>query len=78
MTTEPQHTHLTLRRLNVVQVDRPLVGQKGEDVERPNGLRPPLLVAEDQIDPLVKLAGHKLALQCLSEEEQLETLHALV
>ncbi len=44
------------------QVDRTFVGQIIENIEGSGGFRSLLLVAKDQIDPLVKLAGHKLAL----------------
>lgn len=47
------------------QVDRTFVGQIIENIEGSGGFRSLLLVAKDQIDPLVKLAGHKLALQSL-------------
>lgn len=47
------------------QVDRPFVGQVVENVERPGRFGSLLLVAKDEIDPLVQLAGDKLALQSL-------------
>lgn len=47
MMRKPQiQTHLSLRCVNIVQVDRPLVGQKAEDIQRPDGFWPPLFVAE--------------------------------
>lgn len=72
MTRKPQkkRSHLSLSCVDIVQVDRPLVGQEVEDVQRPDGFRPPLFVAEYEIDPLVELARHKLALQRLSEGAQ--------
>lgn len=47
------------------EVDCTFVGQIVENIEGPGGFRSLLLVAKDQIDPLVELAGHKLALQSL-------------
>lgn len=47
------------------EVDCTLVGQIIEHIEGSGGFRSLLLVAKDQIDPLVELAGHKLALQSL-------------
>ena len=47
------------------EVDGALVGQVVEDVQGPGGLGALLLVAEDQVDPLVQLARHKLTLQRL-------------
>lgn len=47
------------------EVDGPFVGQIIEDIESSGGFRSLLLVAKDQINPLVELAGHKLALQSL-------------
>lgn len=52
-----------------VQVQRSLVRQVMENIESPNGLRSSLLVAEDEIDPLVQLTGHKFTLQRLRQEE---------
>lgn len=40
-----------------------------ENIESPNGLRSSLLVAEDEIDPLVQLTRHKFTLQRLRQEE---------
>lgn len=47
------------------EVDCTFVGQIIENIEGSGGFRSLLLVAKDQIDPLVELAGHKLALQSL-------------
>lgn len=47
------------------EVDCAFIGQIIENIEGSGGFGSLLLVAEDQINPLVKLAGHKLALQCL-------------
>ncbi len=52
-----------------VQVHRSLVRQVMENIESPNGLRSSLLVAEDEIDPLVQLTRHKFTLQRLRQEE---------
>ena len=55
-----------------VEVDCALVGQIVEHIQGPRGFGALLLVAEDQIDPLVELAGHKLALQGLLMDERAE------
>lgn len=47
------------------EVDCTFVGQIIENIEGSGGFRSLLLVAKDQIDPLVQLAGHKLALKGL-------------
>lgn len=47
------------------QVDRPFVGQVIENVEGPGSFGSLLLVAKDEIDPLVQLAGDELTLQSL-------------
>lgn len=52
--------------LERLHVDRALVSDVVEHVHGPDSLRPSLLVAEDEIDPLVQLAADKVALQCLS------------
>lgn len=47
MMKKPQNqTHLSLRCVNIVQVNRPLIRQKVEDIERPDGFWPPLFVAK--------------------------------
>ena len=45
---------------HTLQVCVALVRQVVENVGRPDGLRPPLLVAKDQVNPVVHLARHKL------------------
>lgn len=50
---------------NGAEVDRALIRQVIENIEGSGGFGSLLLVAEDQIDPLVELAGHKLTLQSL-------------
>lgn len=63
--------YLPERRVrDAVQARGALVGQVVEDVEGADRLWPPLLVAEDQVDPLVQLAGDKLALQGLQGGER--------
>lgn len=47
------------------EVDRPFVREIVENIEGSGGFGSLLLVAENQINPLVELAGHKLALQSL-------------
>lgn len=54
------------------EVDGAFVGQIVENVEGSGGFGSLLLVSEDQIDPLVQLAGHKLALKGLQMEERAE------
>lgn len=44
------------------QVDCTFVCQIIEDIEGSGGFRSLLLVAKDEVNPLVELAGHKLAL----------------
>eukprot|EP00968_Pinguiococcus_pyrenoidosus_P013260 scaffold1199_cov265-Pinguiococcus_pyrenoidosus.AAC.31 len=56
---------LVLRVLDLVDVDTTLVGEIEEDVVGLLGRRTSLLVAKDQIDPLVKIAAHMLTLQRL-------------
>ncbi|TNN89565.1 hypothetical protein EYF80_000168 [Liparis tanakae] len=46
------------------------IGQIIEHIESSGGFRSLLLVAKDQIDPLVELAGHKLALQRLQKDQK--------
>lgn len=57
-----------LRVCDGVQVHGALVRQVMENVESPYGLRSFLLVAEDEIDPLVQLTGHKFTLQRLTRQ----------
>lgn len=60
------HTYLSEHGVgDAVQVHGAFVGQVVKDVQGPDRFRSPLLVAEDQVDPLVQLAGHELALQGL-------------
>lgn len=47
------------------EVDGPFIRHIIINIEGSGGLRSLLLVTENQIDPLVKLAGHKFALQGL-------------
>lgn len=49
--------------LNRVQVDAPLVSQIIEAIRRPYRLGAFLLVPEDQIYPLMQLAGHEFGFQ---------------
>lgn len=44
------------------EVDSSFIGQVVENIEGSGGFRSLLLVAKNQVDPLVELAGHKLAL----------------
>lgn len=52
------------------QVDRSFVGQVIENVEGPGSFGSLLLVAKDEIDPLVQLAGDKLTLQSLEGQKK--------
>lgn len=52
------------------QVDRPFVRQVIENVECPGCFWSLLLVAKDEIDPLVQLAGDKLTLQGLEGQQK--------
>lgn len=56
------------------QVDRAFIRQEVENIEGSGGFGPLLLVAENEIDPLVELAGHKLALQSLQVHREEETM----
>ena len=51
--------------LDVVEVDAVFVSEIVEHVQAFNGRRSPLLEAENQVDPLVQLAGHYFAFQSL-------------
>lgn len=53
---------------DTVQVDGALVSQVVKDVEGAHRLWASLLVAENKVNPLMKLTWHKLAFQGLSEE----------
>ena len=56
---------LALHRIaDRVQIDRALVRAVEEHVERLLGSRPLLFGAEDEVDPLVQVRRHVLALQC--------------
>lgn len=50
-----------------IEVDSAFVGQVIEHIEGSDGLRALLLVAKNEINPLVKLAGNKFTLQSLKE-----------
>lgn len=64
-------TYLPEHRVgDAVQVHRALVGQVVKHVERADGFGAALLVAKDEVDPLVQLAGHKLALQGLKRVKE--------
>lgn len=66
-----QQPHLSQHGvIDGAEVDRAFVGQIIENIEGPGGFRSLLLVAKNQVDPLVKLTGHKLALQSLCEEKR--------
>lgn len=52
------------------QVNRPFVGQVIENVECPGCFWSLLLVAKDEINPLVQLAGDKLTLQSLEGQKK--------
>lgn len=58
-----------LRVADGVQVHGALVRHVMENVEGPDGLRTLLLVAEDEIDPLVQLTRHKFTLQRLKRQK---------
>lgn len=58
--------NLSLCSIQIVQVYSSLIGQEVENVESSDCFWPPLLVAENEIDPLVKLTRDKLTLQRLS------------
>ncbi len=53
-----------------LEVHGALVRQVVEDVGGADRLGPALLVAENQVDPLMQLTGHELRLQRLQETKQ--------
>ena len=55
------------RVVDVVDVHLALVEEVVEDVDRLHGRRALLLVAEDQVDPLVEVGRHVVALKSLGE-----------
>lgn len=62
------HTYLPEHGVgDALQAHGALVGQVVEDVQGADGFRAALLVAEDEVDPLVQLARDKLAFQGLKE-----------
>lgn len=52
------------------EVDGPFICQIIEYIESSGGFGTLLLVAKYQVDPLMQLAGHKLALQSLETEQR--------
>lgn len=57
-----------------LQVHGALVRHVMENVKGPNAFRAPLLVAEDEIDPLVQLTRHKFTLQRLIGQRTTELM----
>ena len=52
--------------IDLVDVHGSLVEQVVEDIVRSQGLFPSLLVAEDEVDPLVEVSRYVVTLQCLN------------
>lgn len=66
-----QQAHLSEHGVvNGAQVDRAFICQIVENIEGPGSFGSLLLVAENQVNPLVELAGHELALQSLQQKQK--------
>lgn len=62
------------RVVDVVNVNLALVEQVVEDVDRLDGRRTLLLVAEDEVDPFVEVGRHVIALQRLQPQDNTHRL----
>jgi hypothetical protein len=63
-----QRTYLSQHRISYrIQVNCSFIGQVIEHIKSPHSLWSLLFVAKNEINPLVKLAGNKFALQSLEK-----------